>query len=430
MSTLQIPTARVFAPLLKPARYKGAHGGRGSGKSHFFGELGVERCIAEPGFRLVCIREVQKTLAQSSKLLIEDKIKALGHSDQFNPLNDRIITPGDGLILFQGMQDHTAESIKSLEGFNAAWIEEAQTLSQRSLSLLRPTIREPGSEIWASWNPRRKSDAIDEFLRAKKPDDAVVVQANWRDNPWFPEVLEAERKLDLERYPERYGHIWEGEYATAFEGAYFARQLTACKAEGRICRVSADPILPVRAFWDLGGSGQHADAMAIWICQWVGQEIRMLDYIEGVGQVLGYYTAELRQRGWQKAICQLPHDGVNENNVTGKRLEQHLREAEFDVPPPIKNQGRGAAKMRIEALRRLFPKIWFNEATTEPGRDALGYYHERKDEDRNVGLGPEHDWSSHAADAAGLMAIAYEDPGRRTAWNKTPDYGRINKGLV
>ena len=165
-----IPTnaARVFTPLLESARYKGAWGGRGSGKSHFFGERVVIRCLGEPGLRVVCIREVQKTLAQSSKRLIEQKIIALGVGRKFRVLEEKIVTPGGGLIIFQGMQDHTAESIKSLEGYKIAWIEEAQTLSQRSLTLLRPTIRVPGSEIWASWNPRRKSDAIDELLRQKQ----------------------------------------------------------------------------------------------------------------------------------------------------------------------------------------------------------------------------------------------------------------------
>jgi hypothetical protein len=141
----------------------------------------------------------------------------------------------------------------------------------------------------------------------------------------------------------------------------------------------------------------------------VAQEIRALDYIEGQGQVLGYYTNELRSRGYNKAKCFLPHDGMNANSVTGLRYADHLRDAEFDVTV-IPNQGSGAAAMRIEAVRRIFPKIWFNEETTEAGRDALGYYHERKDERRDIGLGPDHDWSSHAADAFGLMAIGYEDP--------------------
>jgi len=416
-----IPTAPVFRPLLNPARYKGAFGGRGSGKSHFFAEMLVEDHYNNPGLRSVCIREVQKSLKDSAKRLIEDKIEALGLGSFFDIRNDHITSRGNGVILFQGMQDHTAETIKSLEGFNRAWIEEAQTLSERSLTLLRPTIRVEGSEIWASWNPRRKSDAVDEFLRGKKPPSAIVVQANWRDNPWFPTVLREERDIDLKNYPERCGHIWEGEYAKAFEGAYFATGLNAAKAQGRIGHVAADPILPIRAFWDIGGSGAKADAMAIWIVQWVGDRILVLDYIEGVGQVLAHYVNELRSRGYKNALCVLPHDGVAANTITGRRYEDHVRDAGFDVEV-IANQGRGAASMRIEAVRRIFPKIWFNETTTEAGRDALGYYHERKDEARNVGLGPDHDWSSHAADAFGLMAVAYEAP-RPGRERKAVNYG-------
>lgn len=416
MSVLQIQTAEVFEPLLQPARYKGAHGGRGSGKSHFFAELLVEDSKRAPGeygegLRSVCIREVQKDLKESAKLLIEDKLQqhGLGEADGFKVFREAIQTPKDGVIIFKGMQDYTAESIKSLENFKRAWIEEAQTLTARSLTMLRPTIRADGSEIWASWNPRRKSDAIDDFLRAKKPNNAVVVQANWRDNPWFPQVLKDERAIDLEKYPERCDHIWEGGYATAFEGAYFAALLADAKRTDRIGKVAADPLLPIRAFIDIGGSGATADAFTIWIVQWVGQEIRILDYYESVGQVLAYHVNWLRKRGYSDAILYLPHDGVNANNVTGKRYEDHLREAGFDVIV-ISNQGRGAAAMRIEAVRRLGPQMWFNEATTEAGRDAIGFYHERKDESRNVGLGPEHDWSSHAADALGLMATAYQMP--------------------
>jgi phage terminase large subunit len=273
LSILKIPTAKIFEPLLQPARYKGIFGGRGSGKSHFFGELLVETCQAERGTLAVCIREAQRTLAQSSKRLIESKIAALGLGNGFKLFNDKIETPGDGLIIFRGMQDHTADSIKSLEGFRIAWVDEAQSLSARSLALLRPTIRAAGSELWASWNPRRKSDAIDDFLRARKAEGAIVVNANWRDNPWFPAVLDEERRLDLKLYPDRYDHIWEGDYVRAFEGAYFAQVLNEARAEARIGRVSADPLLPLRAFIDIGGAGASADAFTIWIVQWVGTEI-------------------------------------------------------------------------------------------------------------------------------------------------------------
>jgi phage terminase large subunit len=425
LSILHIPTARVFQPLLAPARYKGAYGGRGSGKSHFFAELLVDECVANKGTLAICIREVQKTLAQSSKRLIESKIDKLGVGSEFRIFNEKIQTPGDGLIIFQGMQDHNAESIKSLEDFRIADVEEAQTLSARSLQLLRPTIRAPGSQIWFRWNPRRKTDAVDEFMRVLKPDDSIVVEANWRDCPFWSPELEAERLLDKKLYPERYDHIWEGAYATAFEGAYFSRLLGDAKREGRITKVAQDPLLPVYAFVDIGGSGALADAFTIWIAQFVGQAVHVLDYYEAVGQVLAYHVDWLRSHGYQRAIIRLPHDGVNENNITGKRYEQHFRDALFDVPLPVPNQGRGAAALRIEAVRRIFPKVWFNEATTEAGRDALGFYHERKDETRNVGLGPEHDWSSHAADAFGLMAICYEEPSRTKAFARKIEYPQM-----
>jgi phage terminase large subunit len=410
LTRLRIETAHVFRPLLTPNRYRAAHGGRGSGKSHFFAELLIEECLMVPGTRAVCIREVQRTLIQSAKKLLKDKIQALGVGHMFEVLHDRIITPGGGVVTFQGMQDQSAESIKSFENFRIAWVEEAQTLSARSLLMLRPTIRAEGSEIWFSWNPRRKSDAVDEFLRLKRPENATVVQANWRDNPWWTTTLEAERRFDAENYPERYDHIWEGDYAKAFEGAYFSRHPQQALEDGRIGHVPLDPVLPVRAYFDIGGAGHSSDAMAIWICQFVGREIRLLDYIEGVGQPLSYYAHELRKKGWTNAVIYLPHEGVAHKSVSGKRYIDHWIEAGFECATPIKNSGAGAAMMRIEAARRIFPRCWFDEKKTEAGRDALGFHHERRDPNRGIGLGPEHSWASHAADSFGYMAIDYSEP--------------------
>jgi len=414
--TLSIPTAEVFEPLLSPARYKGAHGGRGSGKSHFFAGLMVETALLNPGFRGVCIREVQKSLKESAKRLIEDTIQRHDLGTQFEVLETEIRTPGGGLIVFQGMQDHTSESVKSLEGFDAAWVEEAQSLSQRSLTLLRPTIRKDGSELWFSWNRTRKTDPVDALLTgASHPTGAVVVHANWRDNPWFPAVLEQERRDDLRDRPDQYDHIWEGDYAKVTEGAYFAADLLKAKQEGRIGNVARDPLMTFRAIWDIGGTGAKADACSIWVAQFIGREIRVLDYYEAQGQPLSTHINWLREKGYGKALCILPHDGSTNDRVHDVSFESALVAAQFEVKV-IANQGRGAAKMRIEAVRRLFPRIWFNEKLTEPGREALGAYHERKDEARNIGLGPEHDWSSHGADAFGLMCVAYEEPqpGRTT----------------
>jgi phage terminase large subunit len=328
----------------------------------------------------------------------------------FDVQRDLIGTPGGGQIIFRGMNDYNAESIKSLEGFRRAWIEEAQTLSARSLALLRPTLREDDAEIWASWNPRKKTDAVDEFLRGEtQPPGAVVVEANWKDNPFFPQRLEAERQYDLKAYPDQYSHTWEGEYVSIFAGAYYARQLTEAKDAGHITEVSADPLMTYRAIFDIGGTGSRADAVAIWIAQYVGPRILVLDYYEAVGQPLATHVNWLRDRGYGTAVCVLPHDGVKHDAVYDVTYESALKSAGFEVVV-IPNQGKGAALKRIEAGRRKFPNIWFNQPTTQPGLDALGAYHERKDEVRQIGLGPEHDWASHGADAFGLMCISHEAP--------------------
>lgn len=409
--TLKIQTARAFKPLLEPSRYKGAWGGRGSGKSHFFADLMIRDSMLDPGTRSVCIREVQKSLKESAKRLIEDKLSqySLGEADGFKVFREVIETPGDGVITFQGMQDHTAESIKSLEGFKRAWAEEAQTLSARSLSLLRPTIRADGSELWFSWNPRRKSDPVDAMLRSSVlPTGATVCRANWSDNPWLPNVLEQERLDCLRDTPDQYDHIWEGGYATVLAGAYYARSLAEARKK-RIGNVARDPLMQIRAFWDIGGTGDKADACAIWIAQFVNREVRVLDYYEAVGQELSYHLNWLRNNDYESALCVLPHDGGNSEKIIKITYEGAIKAAGFKTKV-IPNQGAGAALKRIEAGRRLFPSIWFNQETTQAGLDALGWYHEKRDEARNVGLGPEHDWASHGADAFGMMCIDYEAP--------------------
>lgn len=419
MSKLQIRTPEAFAPLLEPARYKGAYGGRGSGKSHFFAELLVEDHLRNKGMSTVCIREVQKSLAQSSKRVIESKIEKFGlERHGFKAWRDVIETPGDGLVIFQGMQDHTAESIKSLEGYGRSWVEEAQTLSQRSLELLRPTIRAAGSELWFSWNPRRPTDPVDAMLRGPNvPTGSTVVRANWNDNPWFPKELEQERLDCLRDNPEGYPHIWEGEYARVFEGAYFATHLEKAEQEGRIGEVGEDPLVQKRAYWDIGGTSNKSDATAIWVVQFIGSEVRVLDYYETIGQPFSEHVHWLRKCGHDRAVCKLPHDGRKHDTVHRVTPQGYLADAGLDVET-LPNIGVGAATKRIEAARRVFPSCRFNREKTQAGRDALAWYHEKRDDARGVGLGPEHDWASHGADAFGQMCVDFLERPDDRAWQK------------
>lgn len=208
--------------LMKPSRFKALFGGRGGAKSHFFAECMVGNAERSKGFRGVCIREIQKSLQESAKLLIEDKIYEMGLAKRFEIQRDRIITPGNGVIIFQGMNNTNAENAKSLEGFNVAWIEEAQVFSAGSWRTLRPTIRAENSEIWASWNPRFPSDPIDQFFRGPTPpEDAIIRKVNYDHNKFFPQVLRAEMEEDRRRDPAMFAHVWMGEYMPRVSGAIF-----------------------------------------------------------------------------------------------------------------------------------------------------------------------------------------------------------------
>lgn len=256
MSTLQIQTPRVYVPLLAEARYKGAYGGRGSGKSHNFAEMLIEECIREKT-DAVCLREIQKSLKFSVKKLLENKIASMNAGAYFEVQNEQIKSVNGGVIIFQGMQDHTSDSIKSLEGFKIAWFEEAQTASQRSLDLLRPTIRSPGSQLWFGWNPRFATDPIDQLLRGPTPPPgAIVVEANYTDNPWFPAELQDEMEYDKRRDPDKYAHIWLGKYQSNTSSRVFKNWTieefevdpNAVIRQGADWGFSVDPTVLVQAY--------------------------------------------------------------------------------------------------------------------------------------------------------------------------------------
>jgi phage terminase large subunit len=416
---IEIPEA--FAGLFQPARHKAFYGGRGSAKSHSFAAALVVKAISSQ-VRVLCLREIQKSIKESSKLLIEDKIRGAGLESRFEILDTEIRERFTGSrFTFAGLRTNP-DALKSSEGVDIAAVWEAAPVSQRSIDLLIPTIRKDGSELWWEWNPEHDHDPVDRLFRgpAGPPPNSIVRRVDWRDNPWFPETLRAERDHLYATDPDKAEHVWGGEYVRAVEGAYFAQQLREARLDGRITWLRADPLIQRRAFWDIG----IRDATAIWVAQFVGGEIRVIDYIEGVGQPLAYYVEELRARGHRSALCVLPHDGVTENNITALRYEDHVRAAGFETTV-IKNQGKGAAMMRVEAARRLFPRIWIDEDKCAAGLKALAAYHERWDDKRNAGMGPEHDWASHGADAFGLMCVAYEEPRKHIEKLAMPSYGVV-----
>src|SRR6266404_8439222 len=401
---------------------RGAYGGRGSAKTRSFAKMAAVRGMmwAAEGREgiILCGREFMNSLDESSFAEVKAAISSEKWLADAFDVGAKYIKTRDGRVEFKfsGLR-HNLASIKSKARILLLWVDEAEPVSETAWSTVIPTVREEGAEIWVTWNPMRKKSATHKRFRENPPEGAKIIELNYQDNPFFPSILEKTRADDLKARPETYGHVWGGDFVKALEGAYFAKRLAETKMQGRICGLAADPLLPIKAVFDIGGAGARADAMAIWITQWVGPQIRILDYIEGQGQQLSYYVEELRRRGpqpggWGRAIIHLPHDGVNANAVTGKRYVDHWRDAGFDAPEPTPNQGAGAAMQRIEAARRIFPAVYFNNTPdVEAGLDALGWYHEkRSDDDRNIGLGPDHDWSSHAADAFGLLAIIYEAP--------------------
>lgn len=419
-----MPTATIdLPPKLVPvfdgsARYRISYGGRGSGKTRTFAKMTAVRgymwgMSGQEG-QILCAREFMNSLDESSLEEIKAAIRSEGWLNEYYEIGEKFIRSKDGRIkyTFSGLR-HNLDSIKSKAKILLCWVDEAEPVSDVAWRKLVPTIREEGSEIWVTWNPERKNSATHLRFRESPPDGSRSAEMNWRDNPWFPEVLELERQSDMKNRPEHYAHVWEGDFVTVVDGAYYAKHINAAREGKRIGRVAADPLMTTRAVWDIGGTGAKADACAIWIVQYVGREIRFLDYYEAQGQPLAAHIAWLRDNGYGKALCVLPHDGATNDRVHDVSYESALRDAGFEVQV-IANQGTGAAMKRVEAARRLFPSMWFSEEACEAGLDAIGWYHEKRDEERNIGLGPNHDWSSHGADAFGLAAVAYELPRGKT----------------
>lgn len=403
---------------------RAAWGGRGSGKTRSFAKMTAVRGMqfGEAGItgQILCARKFQNSLEDSSleeiKRAIQDEPWLLAYYE----IGETYVRSRNGRIsyAFAGLE-RNIDSIKSKGRILLCWVDEGEGVSENAWATLAPTLREEGddwhAELWVTWNPARKGSATDKRFRQTKDPRVKGVELNWRDNPKFPAVLERQRQTDLDERPETYDWIWEGAYATVNVGSYFAKSLTAAKAANRIGRVCPDPLMRLRAFTDIGGTGKKADSFVWWIAQFIGREIRVLDHYEQQGQPLEAHLnwAHNKKYSPDRMDVWLPHDGITHDKVFDVSYESALIRAGYAVET-VPNQGAGAAVARIESARRMFPSIWFNEETTSAGRDALGFYHEKRDSERDVGLGPSHDWSSHSADAFGMMCIVAEDSLRTT----------------
>jgi phage terminase large subunit len=417
--TLEIEVPRVFLPLLKPARYKGIHGGRGGAKSHFFAKRLITLCYAKP-LRAVCIREVQNSLKESVRQLLVDKIQELGLGAFFEVVESEIRGRNGSLIIFRGMQVYNAENIKSLENYDIAWVEEAQTFSAKSLRLLRPTIRNESSELWFSWNPRYDSDPIDLFFRgASRYPGAVCVESNWRDNPWFPQVLKDERESDLAADPEMAEHVWGGGYEIISEGAYYARMIAVAEKEGRIGHFPYDTSFPVETAWDIGVD----DYTAIWFIQDDGFTSTAIDYYEvsgdGAEEIVKNSLPELcpdpsdtkaglialdRAVPFGYGTHFLPHDVKNREWGAGARSRVEILMG-LGLRKIVKGANQGPEE-RIASSRKILPTMRFHlTPRVQLGLSRLRRYCRKFNDALGTYTTPLHDINSHGADAFGEYAV-------------------------
>ena len=375
-------------------------------KSHFFAEMAIERCIIEET-RIVCIREIQKSIKQSVKRLLEDKIIALGVGHLFDVLETEIRHKFNGsFIIFQGMQNHTADSIKSLEGFDIAWWEEAQTASARSLELLRPTIiRKPSAEMWFSWNPGSDDDAIEKLLRGPNALDGVVlVYTTYKDNPYLDPAIVAEIEKDRDRDPDAFAHVWLGDFRRTLDGAIYAKEIRALYESKRVCKVLPIPGKPVETFWDLG----KRDHTSIWFAQLQMGEYRILDFYESTGHFLDHYVAVMKARGYNYGTIYLPHD-ADQERLNSKSIADDMRQMmpghTVQVLQRMANKAIG-----ISAVRKIFPNCYFDEDKTKQGLKALGRFRYDVDEDTGgYSANPLHDEYSDAADAFAQLALSLNE---------------------
>lgn len=394
---VELPAKLKF--LFEPARYKVAHGGRGGAKSWAVARvillLGVQKPI-----RVLCAREFQNSISDSVHALLSDQVQAMGLSGFYEVQKTCILGKNGTQISYEGLR-HNATKLKSFEGADICWVEEAQTVSKASWEILIPTIRKEGSEIWLTLNPSLDTDETYRRFILNPPPDAKVVKVNWSDNPWFPEVLRKEMEYLREKDHDAYLNVWEGHCRQILDGAIYAKELRAAQQEGRITRVPVESSKPVDVFFDLG----RADKTAAWFIQQVGLEFRVIDYLEDRGYAWNHYLKRLRERNYLYGTIYLPHDGRHEQLASDRTIEQQTRDAGFQVfVLPVASIESG-----IEAARLIFNRCWFDEARCADGIQSLRHYRYDINDDGQWSKKPLHDEHSHAADGFRYFATSLQE---------------------
>ena len=418
---LELPKKLGF--LLEPHRYKVVYGGRGSAKSWSFARTLIALGASTP-LRILCAREFQRSIKDSVHRLLSDQIQKMGLGAFYEVLEAEIRGRNGTEFIFAGLAGHTIESIKSYEGVNIAWIEEAQTVSKRSWDILTPTIRAEKSEIWVSFNPALDTD--DTWLRfvGSPPPSAKVAKMNYHDNQWFPDVLEAERLYCQQHNPVDYANIWEGLCVSVISGAIYAREVTEMLEENRVRPVPYDPGLPVHTVWDLGWN----DANSVILLQRLHSEVRILEYLEGSYRSLPEWVAELQKRRYVWGTDYLPHDGGQTRGQTGKTDAQVVRSfgRRVEVMP------RNDIEVGIRAARGMFPRVYMDETKCARLVDCLKRYQRSVPVSTGEPASPVHDEYSHGADAfrgLGLIVDKIRNAGDRPPIERLPGFSTFDASM-
>lgn len=387
--------------LFYPERYKIAYGGRGSGKSWSFARALLIQGL-QSSIRVLCTREVQKSIKDSVHKLLSDQIQLLGLGALYTVLETTIRSNTNKTeFMFSGLSTHTVESIKSFEGCDVCWIEEAQTVGKRSWDILIPTIRKNDSEIWISFNPDLETDETYQRFVVNAPPGSYSVEVNYRDNPWFNDVMNKERLHCKETDPENYQNIWGGKCRPAVEGAIFYKEIVAANAEGRIRNVPVDPLLKCHVVFDLG----HADNMAVIVVQKLASEIRIVDYIEDNRKTLAYYSTKLKEKAYNWGNVYLPHDGKHADYKTGKTAQEIMQALGWRVliTPQI------GIENGIKNARLTFSRIFFDKTKTERLVECLKHYRRKINRITEAESTPLHDEYSDGADCFRYLCVNVDE---------------------